>query len=131
MLRNHEGQLLNKYFHFHCGSNTIGDVSYLIQLAMFLKFTILASVMKGILVIPHSNASCERAFSVVRKNKTEFRPNLGVETLEAILIEKLSQKKCCYQRDYPSSTVKKAKEATYKALRGSKDTGGEPSTSSQ
>ena len=81
-----------------------------------MKFTTLVNVMKGILVIPHSNASCERAFSLVRKNKTDFRPNLGVKTLEAILVEKLSQKKCCYQREYPSSTLRKAKQATQKAL---------------
>ncbi len=53
------------------------------------KYPRLANVMLGILTIPHSNASCERIFSLVRKNKTDFRPNLSQNTLEALLVEKV------------------------------------------
>ena len=41
-----------------------------------LKFSRLLEVVKTILVIPNSNASEERVFSLVRKNKTPFRPSL-------------------------------------------------------
>lgn len=39
-----------------------------------LKFLRLAQVAKVALVIPHCNASEERVFSMVRKNKTPFQP---------------------------------------------------------
>ena len=40
----------------------------------------------SVLVVPHSNASEERVFSMVRNNKTPFRPSLGLDgTLQSIL----------------------------------------------
>lgn len=36
------------------------------------RFPILGKFMAGLLVIPHSNAGCERLFSMVRKNRTEL-----------------------------------------------------------
>ncbi|XP_071507007.1 uncharacterized protein [Diadema antillarum] len=80
------------------------------------KYPNLSKVMKGILVIPHSNASCERAFSLVRKNHTEFRPNLSVKTLEALLIEKLAHSTPCYQREYSKDIIRRAKKATQLSL---------------
>lgn len=44
-----------------------------------LQFSLLSEVIKGILVIFHSNVDCERFFSLVTKNKTKFRPNLGTK----------------------------------------------------
>jgi len=38
------------------------------------KFGLLSSVVKGILVIFHSNADCERIFSVVNKKRLNFVP---------------------------------------------------------
>ena len=40
------------------------------------RFPMLGNVAKLVLVLPHSNAEEERLFSMVRKNKTAFRPNL-------------------------------------------------------
>eukprot|EP00057_Strongylocentrotus_purpuratus_P026387 XP_011680861.1 PREDICTED: uncharacterized protein LOC105446133 [Strongylocentrotus purpuratus] len=77
----------------------------------------LTKVMKGILVIPHSNASCERAFSIVRKNHTEFRPNLSVKTLEALLIEKLAHNTPCFNREYSKEIINRAKKATKLSLK--------------
>ena len=88
----------------------------------------LTKVMKGILVIPHSNASCERAFSVVRKNHTEFRPNLSVKTLEALLIEKLAHSTPCFEREYNKDIIRRAKKATQLSL--SKAAMGEGSSTS-
>jgi hypothetical protein len=45
---------------------------------------VLASVMTGILTIPHSSAPCERIFSVVRKNGTDQRTSLREDTLELV-----------------------------------------------
>ena len=42
-------------------------------------FKMLSKVAMLVLLIPHSNADEERIFSMVRKNKTQFRPSLGLE----------------------------------------------------
>ena len=43
--------------------------------------TVLAQVMVAVVSLPHNNADCERAFSVVRKVHTECRQNLNADTL--------------------------------------------------
>ena len=56
-----------------------------------LRFNRLSQIAKLIMVIPHSNAQEERVFSMVRKNKTAFRPSLDPKgTLSSILTMKLS-----------------------------------------
>ena len=45
------------------------------------RFGRLSRIAKLILVIPHSNASEERVFSVVKKNKTPFRLSLDYTSL--------------------------------------------------
>ena len=43
----------------------------------------------SVLVIPHSNAGEERAFSIIRKNKTEFQSRLSLgRSLNSIMIIK-------------------------------------------
>ena len=55
-----------------------------------LKFSKLKTVIQSVLVIPNSNAAEERVFSLIRKNKTPFRPSLGLEgTLSSIVGIKL------------------------------------------
>lgn len=58
----------------------------------------LPRIMLRILSIPHSNASCERMFSLVRKNRTEFRANMSVETLESLITLKQSAGTCYLQK---------------------------------
>ena len=54
-----------------------------------LLFPRLWKVVRLILTIPHSNAEEERVFSIVRKNKTCFRPRLDPEeTLASIVTVK-------------------------------------------
>ena len=56
------------------------------------RFPNLCQVAELVIVIPHSNGSEERVFSLVTKNKTQYRPNLDIgETLawEALLLPKL------------------------------------------
>ena len=50
-----------------------------------LKFGLLSKVMLRILLIPVSNCSCERVFSQVSKNKTDFRGSMGYPTGHKIL----------------------------------------------
>jgi hypothetical protein len=83
------------------------------------KFSELANLMLGILVIPHSNADSERIFSQVRKNRTEIRPNLSVSTLSSLMVLKTymtSTDKKCYEHTYTTKQLKSAKLATYQAL---------------
>lgn len=75
----------------------------------------LAAVMCHILAIPHSNAACERIFSTVRKNRTDFRASMSSQTLENILIVK-QKNEVCYERQNSSELLKSCKAATARAL---------------
>ena len=81
-----------------------------------LKFDVLSKVMKGILVIFHSNADCERIFSLVNKNKTEFRANLSTNTLGSLLTRKTvmsARSQVCHTLHHSDELLKRAKSATY------------------
>ena len=63
----------------------------------------------------HSNADCERIFSIVRKNNTEFRPSLGTKVLSSIVTQKISlaaHGNACYQQLANNQLLVKAKKAT-------------------
>lgn len=78
---------------------------------MFLR---LAQVAKVVLVIPHSNASEERIFSMVRKNKTPFHPSLGLDgTLPSILQVKLGVDDPCEKLEPTKQLLEKAKKVTW------------------
>ena len=87
-----------------------------IKVSGITKYPTLSKVMQGICVIPHSNADCERVFSIVRKNKTDFRSNMSVETLQALLIEKINSGIPCHKRKFSADFLKKAKKATAESL---------------
>lgn len=83
------------------------------------KFKVLPKVMLAILSIPHSNASCERIFSIVRKNKTDFRPTMGTKLLESLVIQKvhmMTSGKACFEQKFSSDMLIKAKKATLNML---------------
>lgn len=77
-------------------------------------FKRIARAMSFILSIPHSNAECERVFSIIKKQKTEFRSSLSNETLENLLIMKCNLKSKCYEHEFDESFLSKAKSCTYK-----------------
>ena len=52
------------------------------------KFAQLSKVMLAVLCIFHSNADCERVFSLVTKNKTEFCPSMTTRTLNSLVTHK-------------------------------------------
>ena len=61
------------------------------------KFKLLPQIVCGILAMPHSNATSEKTLSLVRKNGTDFRGNMSVKTLQALLIRK-QQGGICHQQ---------------------------------
>ena len=81
------------------------------------KFRKLCHIMLGILSIPHSNAECERIFSQVRKNKTDFRGSLSDNMLSALLVKKSRANSQCYNEEFSASFLKKAKAATTAAVK--------------
>ena len=74
-----------------------------------------AKVMLGICVMFHSNADCERIFSLVTKNKTQYRPTLSTDMLSSLVTHKtvmVARNEVCYQT-YSGGWLIKAKSATY------------------
>lgn len=84
-----------------------------------LKYPILAKVAhcQAVLILPHSNASEERIFSMVTKNKTNFRPSLKLDgTLSSILKVKLAHpeiQELCHDFQPSKDLLKTAKKSTW------------------
>ena len=74
----------------------------------------LSKVAKLVLVIPHSNAGEERVFSMVKKNKTPFRPSLSLDkTLSGLLTVKLAINEPCHKFEPDASVTAKAGKVTW------------------
>lgn len=79
-----------------------------------LRFKRLCQIAKLVMVIPHSNAQEERVFSMVRKNKTSFRPSLDPKgTLSSILTIKLASTGDSHSYEPSQEVLRKAKSATW------------------
>ena len=78
-------------------------------------FSHLPKIMLYLLTIPHSSAHCERIFSVVRKNKTDFRGKMFRETLESLVVAK-SRPGEALERIYSPEEMKSLKSAYYRSL---------------
>lgn len=81
-----------------------------------LKYDRLSRAMLSILSIPHSNAECERIFSQVKKNRTQFRSSMTDAVLEKLLKLKSAQRGLCYEQEFDSNFLNKAKSATFMSL---------------
>ena len=78
------------------------------------RYKNLSKLAKLILVLPHSNAEEERAFSIIRKNKTCFRGNLDINrTLSAIMTIKMNSSTPCFQYQPSDEVVKNSKKVTW------------------
>ena len=75
-------------------------------------FSNLAALMKSLLCIPHSNASGERTFSMVRKIVTESRTSLHNDTVSALLSYKLNCDRIAAGFKLSKAQLKAAKLAT-------------------
>ena len=76
------------------------------------RFATLKRIMTPLLSLPHSNADCERAFSMVRKVHTEFRKALHADTITAYLQCKMNFDADCHQFDVTPAILRRAKHAT-------------------
>lgn len=56
------------------------------KVSCYPSFQHLSKVAELVLVLPHSNAKEERAFSLVRKNKTCFRGNLDINRKLSVIM---------------------------------------------
>lgn len=75
-------------------------------------FQLLGLVMLSLPSIPHSNSNAERAFSMVRENRTSQRASLSASTLEAILVSKFGP-----QGQINDKLLQKCKSATFSGLK--------------
>ena len=76
------------------------------------------AVILGILVIFHCNAVCERIFSLVSKNKTQYRASLSTDMLSALVTKKVSmiaRGTVCHREVYPDALLREATSASYQA----------------
>ena len=112
-------QVLQQYFYLLFIASGF-DIGFLRRPDGQLRFQRLVRVAKLVLTMPHSNAAEERVFSMIRKNKTPFRPNLDPsETLGSIITIKMELE----QRDpsrkfvFPPQLLSAAKSATRKTAK--------------
>ena len=78
------------------------------------KYLYLSKIMVMILSLAHSNAEDERLFSLVRKNATDFRPNLSTQTLSDFLTQKMyshAKKVVCHKMTLDDQLLVKCKQA--------------------
>lgn len=78
------------------------------------KYHLLSKVMLGLCVLPHSNASSERVFSLVRKAKTEFRASMSTEVLSSLMIQRvamIARNEVCYNASFTKEQLSMAKSA--------------------
>ena len=86
------------------------------------KYPLLTLVMKAVLIVFHSNADCERVFSIVTKDKRKERTSMNTETLNSLVSHRMamsSRNQSCYSTTYSNDVLKQCKRATYEALQGS------------
>ena len=88
-----------------------GKIRLINDAAGHSKYDHLVQVALKVLLIPHSNACCERVFSSVRKIRTDFRGSMQESTLNAVCTVKMSGVKC-YDTSYTREETKSAKGAT-------------------
>ena len=79
------------------------------------KLPNLSKVALAVLTIPHSNAGEERVFSMIRKNKTDFRSNLdlrkSLSSIITIKMNKLANLLPCHRFKPSNSLLTKCKAA--------------------
>ena len=77
------------------------------------RYEYLPKLAKALLTIPPGNAGSERTFSMVRKIDTEFRSELGHDTIYALLSVKINSYQKPSEFNPSQSLLRTAKSATY------------------
>ena len=80
------------------------------------KYALMSKLAQAVLLIPHSNACCERTFSHVRKIRTDYRANMSKDTLAATCVLKEGMAGSCFEGLFTQEETKKARSATVEFL---------------
>ena len=99
------GDRLDKYW---------GGVAKMRDATGKLRFEQLCKLTKALLTIPCSNAGSERIFSMVRKISTDFRSELGHDTICALLSVKQNSDEKPSQLNPSKQLLRAAKSSTHK-----------------
>jgi hypothetical protein len=81
------------------------------------KYKDLVKVAHSVMLIPHSNACCERVFSNVRKIRTDFRSSMHASTLDAICRVKMQMQtsnEACFDGKFSKEETQRAKKCLSK-----------------
>ena len=98
----------------YCRMDIVCHISMMMAPDSTYRFPRLSRIAKLVLIIPHSNAQEERVFSMVRKNKTAFRPSLDPKgTLSSILTIKLANTEPAHCFEPSKEVLTRAKSATW------------------
>ncbi|XP_072173823.1 uncharacterized protein [Diadema setosum] len=85
------------------------------------KYPSLCKIAELVIVMYHSNADCERIFSIVNKNKTEFRSSLSTRMVGNLMVrrmELLATNTPCHAVTHSTDLLQKAKSAATRGLAG-------------
>lgn len=75
------------------------------------KYPELTSVMQALLCVPHSNASLERVFSMLKKVLNDQRSDLSTQSVNVLLRLKMKSDGCCKDVKFAAELIKSAKKA--------------------
>ena len=82
------------------------------------RFHLLFNVTRLVLITPHYNASIERVYALVKKNKTDssdrnrLDPKGTLSTILAVKLERPEERCKCYHNKSEKSLLSEAKRAT-------------------
>ena len=88
-------------------------VSKIRNLTGAMRYPMLSTLAKAILVLPHGNADTERLFSHVGLNKTKLRNSLSVSTLNALLMVQFNRQQKCFEFKPSDELLRRCKNATH------------------
>lgn len=94
-----------------CGGDTTDVGGFWCSSSTHDAFPTLTKLMRIVLSIPHSNASSERVFSMVKKIVTDQRSLLAPDTVNSLLRIKINTDKCCLDTKFDTRTLRKLKRA--------------------
>lgn len=73
----------------------------------------LTKLMRAVMSLPHSNASSERTFSMLKKIYTDTRSQLKHSTITSLLTVKLNTYHCCKSTKFSDATLSKIKKSAH------------------
>jgi hypothetical protein len=71
----------------------------------------LSRLMQAVMSVPHSNASSERIFSMLRKIHTDARGSLCRDTIRSLMTIKVNERDCCDGVSFTPNLLRDLKKA--------------------